>query len=311
MHVGGGGGFRGAGGGGYHGGGGAGRTPSLSRPAGLPSSLTRPSGGGFASRTPSLRPAYGNLPTPGPRPGGGFGGRPGGVGIANRPSGVRPGMGTRPSTGIRPGVGTLPAVGGRPSTVNMPNFVNLPTVGGGFPSGGRPTTRPISPGAGLAGGALAGGVSGAFLNHHATGGYPALGRVPGLENIASTLPARPGGGIQPGGGVRLVLAQDQEKEFGPAAIDRELIDQDNLVMRADQPGQVSGPAISVGRADPVIDRRDRVTEDLYKTVPIVFPTGTNGSNRRIGGRLVPSPCSRIGIKTAADMTNGMATNGGL
>ena len=109
----------------------------------------------------------------------------------------------------------------------------------------------------------------------------------------------------------LALAQDQEKEFGPAAIDRELIDQDNLVMRADQPGQVSGPAISVGRADPVIDRRDLVTEDLYKTVPIVFPTGTNGSNRRIGGRLVPSPCSRIGIKTAADMTNGMATNGGL
>ena len=100
----------------------------------------------------------------------------------------------------------------------------------------------------------------------------------------------------------LVLAQDQEKEFVPAAIDQELADQDNLVI---------GPAISVGRADPVIDRRDLVTEDLYKTVPIVFPTGTNGSNRRIGGRLVPSPCSRIGIKTAVDMTNGMATNGGL
>ena len=82
----------------------------------------------------------------------------------------------------------------------------------------------------------------------------------------------------------LALAQDQEKEFAPAAIGQELVDQDNLVMLADQPGQVAGPAISVGPADPEIDRRDRVAENLCKTVPIVFPTGTNGSNRRIGGQ---------------------------
>ena len=83
----------------------------------------------------------------------------------------------------------------------------------------------------------------------------------------------------------LARAQDQEKEFVPAAIGQELVDQDNLVIgRPARP--VSGPAISVGRADPVIDRRDRAAEDLCKTVPVVFPTGTNGSNRRIGGRLV-------------------------
>src|SRR5688572_9875737 len=71
----GGGGYRAPGGGGYRGGGysgGIGRTPSMSRPSGVPSSLTRPRDGGFASRAPNLRPAYGNLPTPNPRPGAGF-----------------------------------------------------------------------------------------------------------------------------------------------------------------------------------------------------------------------------------------------
>jgi hypothetical protein len=40
------------------------------------------------------------------------------------------------------------------------------------------------------------------LNNHPTGSLAALSRVPGLENIASTLPARPGGGISSGGGLR-------------------------------------------------------------------------------------------------------------
>jgi hypothetical protein len=109
----------------------------------------------------------------------------------------------------------------------------------------------------------------------------------------------------------LVRAQDQEKEFVRAAIGQQMVDQDNLVTLADQPGQVTGPAISVGRADPEIDRCDRATEDLCKTDPIVFPTGTDGSNRRIGGKITVSPCSLTGAITEAAMTNGTATNGGL
>jgi hypothetical protein len=40
------------------------------------------------------------------------------------------------------------------------------------------------------------------LNNHPTGSLAALARVPGLENIASTLPARPSGGIPSGGKLR-------------------------------------------------------------------------------------------------------------
>ncbi len=184
MRSGGASGYRGAGGGSYRGAHGAGRTPSMSRPTGLPSSLSRPSGGG--SRPASSRPQFGNLPTPGARPGGA---RPGTGAIASRPAASRPTAGTRP------------AGGARPSTRDLQNFLDLPTTGGGLAGAGRPSTRPASPGVGLAGGALAGGAAAAFLNEHPAEGIAGAGR-PGGGEIATNLPARPGTGGRPDGGLR-------------------------------------------------------------------------------------------------------------
>jgi hypothetical protein len=111
--------------------------------------------------------------------------------------------------------------------------VNLPSIGGGISGGGRPATRPGIPGAGLANGALAGGASAAFLNNYPTSGRPNLGRIPSLESIASTLPARPGGGIQFGGGSRPGSAARPGDGSRPAG-DRP------GVGRPEQPGNRSG-----------------------------------------------------------------------
>ena len=194
--------------------------------------VNRPGGGGFAGRAPSPRPAYGNLPTPGMRPGAGIGSRPNTGNIAGRPSGVRPGAGTRPPTGVRPGggrpstsniagrpggtrpgagtrpatgarpgAGTLPAVAGRPTGRPAHNYLDLPTMGGGYAGAARPTTRPVSPGA-VVGGVLVGGAAAEFLHNFPSGGLSGTGARPGMGDIATTLPARPGGGIQPGAELR-------------------------------------------------------------------------------------------------------------
>jgi hypothetical protein len=87
----------------------------------------------------------------------------------------------------------------------LQNFLNLPS-GGGIAGAGRPSTRPSGPGfgAGLAGGALAGGAAAEFLSNRPST-LPSTGGRPGAGDIASTLPARPGGADlgrpgQPGGG---------------------------------------------------------------------------------------------------------------
>lgn len=97
--------------------------------------------------------------------------------MANRPI-------NRPSEGLRP------AVGGRPSANDLGNFLDLPGRGGG-----GNFTRPggITTGGALAGGALAGGAAAAFL-HDNPRPFPNIGERPGTGGIASTLPARPGGG---------------------------------------------------------------------------------------------------------------------
>jgi len=173
----------------------------MSRPSTRPST-SRPSGGGFAAgaNRGTDRSAYGNLPSPGTRPSGGISSRPGGDRIAGLPSGGRPGAGTRPGADARPGAGTLPAGSSRPSTRDLQDFLDLPA--GGYAGAGRPTTRPVSPGAGLAGGALAGGAAAEFLHNYPSSGLPGIGAQPGADDIASTLPARPGGGQRPAEGLR-------------------------------------------------------------------------------------------------------------
>lgn len=197
---GGGGGARPGGGysGGYRPGGAVARTPTLSRPT-LPSNVSRRPSGGIATggaRIASTRPSYGNLPTPGTRPGSGLSSRPGGANISTLPS-TRPGLGTRPGTGSRPIAGTMPASGARPSTRDMQNFLDLPSIGVGAPS-----TRPSGSVTGIVGGALAGGAAAEFLHNRPNNQLPGTGPVLGSGNIASTLPARPGGGGQPGEGLR-------------------------------------------------------------------------------------------------------------
>jgi hypothetical protein len=97
--------------------------------------------------------------------------------------------------GARPGVGG-PSFSGRPTQRDLQNFLGLPS--GGLAGGGRPSTRPISPGAGFAGGALAGGAAAEFLSNRPST-LPSPGTRPGAGDVASTLPARPGGG-RPGDG---------------------------------------------------------------------------------------------------------------
>src|SRR6185295_6689491 len=92
-----------------------------------------------------------------------------------------------------------------PSRGELSDFLDLPNAGGGNLGGGRPSTRP-STGLGNAaagfGGALAGGAAAEFLRNRPSNALPGGGARPGAGDIASTLPARPGGGegIGPGGG---------------------------------------------------------------------------------------------------------------
>jgi hypothetical protein len=174
----------------------AGRTPSMPRPSGLPSSLTRPSVG-FANRTPVARSSFGTLPTPSLRPNTGV--RIPSGGVASLPGGARRSAATRPSTGAIPSAGRLPASGVGSTTRNIPTYVNLPTSGG-YAGLGRPATRPTSPASSFATGALAGGTAAAFLNDIPIGGMPGLGLSSGPGDI--TLPSNSGGGLAARGAPR-------------------------------------------------------------------------------------------------------------
>lgn len=250
--FGGGGGARGGGGGGggYRGGGGgnlAGRTPSMSRPASKPS-ISRPSGG---------RPSYGNLPTPGARPGGGVS-RPS-TPIANRPNLPT----NRPSTGIsrptpgggvanlpnRPNVGARPD-GGRPSMGDLDNFLDLPAGGGAARPSTLPATRPglggaIAGGA-IAGGALAGGAAAEFLKDRPTP-LPETRPAPGdlASNRPVTLPGtgvdRPGAGegLRPGGGDRPVKPGGGDEGLRPGDLTKPARPGDNN--RPGRPGDGNRP----------------------------------------------------------------------
>jgi hypothetical protein len=85
----------------------------------------------------------------------------------------------------------------------LQNFLNLPNAGGGNLGGGRVSSG-LGNAAAAAGGALAGGAAADFLRNRPSNALPGAGAGPGLGNIASTLPANPGGigngGIGPGGG---------------------------------------------------------------------------------------------------------------
>src|SRR5205807_1830109 len=79
---------------------------------------------------------------------------------------------------------------------------------------GTPSTRPAGPVAGLVGGALAGGAAAEFLHNRPSN------TLPGAGNIASTLPARPGGatnlgdGNRPGAGDRPSAGQPSSERPG-------------------------------------------------------------------------------------------------
>jgi hypothetical protein len=86
----------------------------------------------------------------------------------------------------------------------LQNFLDLPNAGGGNLGGVRPSTRPSNGFGNVAagvGGALAGGAAAEFLRNAPNNALPGEGGRPGAGNIASTLPARPGGGgnLGPGG----------------------------------------------------------------------------------------------------------------
>ena len=193
----------GGGGGGARGGArpGAGRTPSMSRPS-TSRPLTRPStnrpgGGGSAGARSrpgsSTRPAYGNLPTPGARPGAGAGNRPG-AGTANRPGGVanRPGASSRPGGSTRSDMATRPGAG-RPSGGDLQNFLDLPGAGAAARPGSGAATRPGS------GNVLAGGAASEFLRERPANYRPGAETRPARTDLASNrLANRPADVGRPG-----------------------------------------------------------------------------------------------------------------
>ncbi len=153
----------------------------------MPGNISRrPSGGSVTGggHIASSRPSMGTLPTPSNRLGS-LGNRPGGGNIASRPS-----VGTRPGAGAI--AGSRPGAGGLPTTRDLNNFLDLPNVGGGNFGGGRPSSGLGNAGAAF-GGALAGGAAAEFLSNRPSNALPGAGGRPGMGDIASTLPANPGG----------------------------------------------------------------------------------------------------------------------
>ncbi|MCC7475467.1 MAG: hypothetical protein IT425_08735 [Pirellulales bacterium] len=186
--------------GGFSGGSMAGRTPSMSRPSSKPA-MKMPSGG---------RQSFGNLPTPGTRPGGSASGSRPTSSLPNRPSsGIsgRPGgsISNRPAAGLnRPGSignanarpGEISRAGNLPSRNDLNKFLDLPTGSGQLPSFGSSAARPSTREAG------AGNAAEQFLRDRPTS-------FPGTKDLATnrpstlpgTIPSRPGpGNLRPGVG---------------------------------------------------------------------------------------------------------------
>jgi hypothetical protein len=164
----------------------------MSRPTGLPASLTQPRGGSYSGRTANARPSYGKLPTPGFVPNAN---RPAPGNIASLPSRPRLDGGTRPSPGNLPNVGTLPATGGLAASLDRPNYVDLPMGSGTFDGIKLPTAMPTAPGSLRPGAPLAGGAAAEFLNDRPSNKLPGSINRPSSGHIANTLPVRPGGDL--------------------------------------------------------------------------------------------------------------------